>query len=325
LPELVHFIKSMLGFDTDLSNAVIRNAIEIVVDNSSPKIRLIRGYKKKLRQPVESALDHIDGLIDNIPGPVDVVDRSRVNDLLAKAFFMNGEDLETAVANDPDLNDFFTRQKDQVFFVLLTMDRDVNTYFGSRLQGEILVRDVALKSVDFSEHKFRVPSLTMDEAVQALKLGALQILAHQALEMILEEQSRKGELKELKDELTAQVGMMARERQRMILEWKDPGRVKTCKEAQELLDAVEAELRVIKTEQLDLDYYLNRVEHVLNHPDKYLASEQVTMHFDRMGILIEGEPHDSNDEVRVLDVKFHFNQSRSALFLKCDPSTLIAF
>ena len=106
MPGFVHFLKNILGFDPDPSNAAIRDAIEIVVDNSSPKIRLIRGYKKKLRQPVESALDHIDRLIDNIPGPVDVVDRSRVNDLLAKAFFMNGEDLETAVANDPDLNDF---------------------------------------------------------------------------------------------------------------------------------------------------------------------------------------------------------------------------
>jgi len=109
----------------------------------------------------------------------------------------------------------------------------------------------------------------------------------------------------------------------MILEWKDPSRTQTYKEAQELLDTVEEELRVIKTEQLDLDYYLNRVEHVLNDPDKYLAGKQVTMHFDRMGILIEGEPDHSDDEVCVLDVKFNFNERRSALFLKCDRNSLM--
>jgi hypothetical protein len=315
----------MLGLDPDSSSIAIRDAIEIVVDNSSPKIRLIGGYKKKLRLPVETALDHIDRLIQTIPGPVDVTDRSSLNDLLSRAFFMNGEELETTIANDPELEEFLAREKEQAFFVLLAMDRDVNTYFGSELQGEILFRDVALRSVGFSNHKFQVPSLTMAEAVQALKLGALQILAHQALEIILEEQSRKGELKDLKDELTARIGMMARERQQMILERKDASRMQTYKKAQELLDTVEAELRLIKTEQLDLDYYLNRVEHVLNYPGKYLASEQVTMHFDRMGILIEGEPDDSNDELRVLDVKFNFNERRSALFLKCDPSTLMAF
>jgi hypothetical protein len=323
MPGFVHFLKNILGFDPDPSNAAIRDAIEIVVDNSSSKIRLIGGYKKKLRHPVETALGHIERLIETIPGPMDVTARSNVDDLLAKAFFMNGQELQTAVADNPDLNDFFAREKEQTFFVLLTMDRDVNTYFGSELQGALLFRDVALRSVGFSNHKFRVPSLAMGEAVQALKFGALQILAHQALEIILEEQSRKEGLKDLKDELTARVGMMGRERQQMILGWKDPSGMQTYKEAQELLDTVEEELRVIKTEQLDLDYYLNRVEHVLNHPDKYLAGEQVTMHFDRMGILIEGEPDRSDDEVRVLDVKFNFNERRSAVFLKCDRDTLM--
>jgi len=321
---LLELIKRMLGLDRDPSKAALMDAIEMVVDNSSPKIRLIRGYKKKLRQSVESALGHIDRLVETIPGPMDVTAQSNVNDLLAKAFFMNKEHLEMAVTDDPDLKDFFAQEEKPEFFVLLTMDREAKIFFGAKLEGDILVRDVPSRSVDFSDHKFRVPSLTMDDAVRALKLGTLQILAHQALEIILEEQSRKAELEAVKDELTARIKIMAMERQKLVLEWKDDSSMQPCRKSQELLDTIEEELRAVKTEQLDLDYYLNKVEHVLNHPEKYLAGELVIMHFDRMGIPVEGKPRDAKDEIRVLDVKLNFNERRSVLFLKCDRGTLMA-
>jgi hypothetical protein len=324
LPGLVHFLKNLLRFDTDPSNAAVLDAIETVVDNSSPKIRLIAGYKKKLKRPVELALDHIEKLIETIPGPMDVTARSSVNDLLAKAFFVNDEQLETTVANDPDLKDFFAREKGQIFFILLTMDRDVKTYFGSRLQGQIIVKDVALKSVDFSDHKFRAPSLTMDEAVRTVKSGALQVLAHQALEIILEEQSRKVELKQLKEELTAKLKMMAAERQQMVLKWEDASGRPTYKEAQDLLGAIEEELHAIKTRGLDLDRYLTPLLLVLNHPERYLSTESVAMRFDRMGVLVEEKPGDAAGKISIADVRFNFNQRRSALFLKCDRSTLTA-
>jgi hypothetical protein len=324
LPKFIEEIKKKIGLGEDPFEAAMMCAIEVVVDSASPKIRLIHGYKKKLRQPVESALNHIDKLIEMIPGPVDLTDDSRTGDMFARAFFSSREELKTTVANDPDLQEFLAQKKEEQFYVLLAMDRHVKTVFGSKLQGEVLQRDVAMRSVGFSDHKFRAPSVTMDDAIRTIELGALEILGHQELEIMLEEQARKEELKQMKDELTAKIKMMAADRKQMVLEWDDESGRKTYRESQTLLDTIEEELRSIRTETLDLNYYLNHVEHVLNHAAEYLSAKTVIMHFDRMGILIEGEPDDVKDAISVADFKLGLDERRSALFLKLNRSDLLA-
>lgn len=141
-----------LGLTSGTARPGIQDAIELVLDNSCPKIRLIRGHKKKLIQPVESALNFITSLIETIPGPLDVTSDSAVDDVLVKSFFTGKGQLKTTLASDPDLKDFLPRDSNEDFFVLLTMDREIKTVFGSRQQGEIIVRDVALRAVNLSDH-----------------------------------------------------------------------------------------------------------------------------------------------------------------------------
>jgi hypothetical protein len=48
----------------------------------------------------------------------------------------------------------------------------------------------------------------------------LQILTHRWLEIILEEQSRKGKLSQKREEVAAKLKILATERQLMVLEWR---------------------------------------------------------------------------------------------------------
>ena len=57
--NLIQFLGEKLGLTSESTRPGTQDAIELVLDNSCPKIRLIRGHKKKLRQPVESALSYI--------------------------------------------------------------------------------------------------------------------------------------------------------------------------------------------------------------------------------------------------------------------------
>lgn len=320
--NIIQFIREKLGLNVESSRPGILDAIELVVDNSCPKIRLIRGYRKKLRQPVESALGYIAELIEKIPGPLDVTSDSAVEDVLVKAFFINKDQLKTTLTSDPDLNEYLSQKPAGDFFVLLTMEHELKTIFGTRLQGEIVLRDVALKSVNFLDHKFRVPSAAMVDLNRSLESGVLQILAHQALENILEEQSRKEELSRLKDEVAVKLKILTAERQQMVLEWNADSSLRLYYESQELLERIEEELNTIKIKTLDLNYYLDQVYRVMNKPDKFITAEPVAMHFDRMGILIEGEESQKKEDVRVLNVKLGDNRRRSTVFLKCNRNTL---
>ena len=320
--RLLKRIGERLGLTAESTDPGIQDAIELVLDNSYPKIRLISGHKKKLRQPVDSALNFIAQLIETLPGPLDVTSDEALNDVLVKSFFLDKDQLNSTLTNDPDLKDFLSRNSIDEFFVLLTMDRDVKKIFGSRLEGEIVLRDVALKAVNFSDHKFRVPSVTMADLNQALERGVLQILSHWSLENVLEEQSRKEELSQLREEVAAKLKILAAERQEMVLEWRAGSGVQSYSAAQKLLEKIEAELNVIKTKSLDTNYYLGEVTHILSHASDFFTAGHVSMHFDRMGILLDGRGSGEKDDVQVLEVILGNALRRSCLILQCRRNTL---
>jgi len=320
--NLIQFLGEKLGLTVESTRSGTQDAIELVLDNSCPKIRLIRGHKKKLRQPVESALSFIAKLIETLPDPLDVTSDEAYYDVLVKTFFVNEDQLKQSLANDPDLNEFLSQNSTDLFFVLLTMDREVKTIFGSRLQGEIVLRDVALKAVNFSDHKFRAPSVTMADFNQTLERGVLQILAHWSLENVLEEQSRKEELSLLREEVAAKLKILAADRQQMVLEWRAGSGMQSYTAAQKLLERIEDELNAIKSKSLDTDYYLGEVTRVLSHPNDFFTAEHVAMHFDRAGILLDGKTSEEKDDIRALEVKLGGTLRRSCVLLKCNRNAL---
>ena len=50
----------------------IERAIGIIVDETDPRLRLVRGYRKKLRKPVIRSLVYVDKLVTRIPGPFEI-------------------------------------------------------------------------------------------------------------------------------------------------------------------------------------------------------------------------------------------------------------
>jgi hypothetical protein len=49
---------------------LIEMAIERTVDGTDPRLRLVPGYRKRLRAPVIHAIDHVVALVDDIPATV---------------------------------------------------------------------------------------------------------------------------------------------------------------------------------------------------------------------------------------------------------------
>ena len=115
--KLIKLTRGKLGLTAESTRPDIQDAIELVLDNSYPKIRLISGHKKKLRQLVESALSFIAELIETLPGPLDVTSDKAFYDVLVKTFFVNEDQLNNTLANDPDLKDFLFRNSIDVFFI----------------------------------------------------------------------------------------------------------------------------------------------------------------------------------------------------------------
>ena len=75
LKTLWNSFLSSLGLDqeTRKAGAELTEAIEGLVQEVSPAIRNVRGYRKQLRVPVEKAQKYIEELVAAIPGPLPAV------------------------------------------------------------------------------------------------------------------------------------------------------------------------------------------------------------------------------------------------------------
>lgn len=298
-------------------------AVDLVLDNSCPKIRSIRGYKKRLREPVAYALNHIASLIDAIPGPLDIMTEETLYEELVKPFFINREQLDDALAKESGLNAFLSGNPGESFFVLLTMSREVKTILGSRVQGDMVYRDVALKTVNFSDHKFNVPALTLEELVQSLEKGVLQGLAHWSLEKILAEKSRAEELNLLEKEVSTKLKILATKREQDVLKGQSTTGKPSYREAQKLLDDIERELSVVKARSKDMNYYLSDIIDLLDNAGELMTADKASMHFGQMGVLIDGAPDEDSNAVQVLNFRMGDNFRRSCVLLKCRRNILL--
>ncbi len=75
---------------------LIEQATERAVDGSDPRLRLVPGYRKRLRRPVIHAIDHVIALVDGIPAPLTAgPDGYRGDFRLAALFASAGEMLQT--------------------------------------------------------------------------------------------------------------------------------------------------------------------------------------------------------------------------------------
>jgi hypothetical protein len=310
-PTLFQRIKQALGWAPAPDRQGIQEAIEWVLNHSYPKIRSIRGHRKKLREPVAVALEFIDRLIAKLPEPLDITSAA------ARAFFVNADQVKQALSSDPDLQRFRSKNPADEFFTLLTMDRQVKTIYGSRSQGQIVIRDVALKAANFSDHTFRAPSATLADLKQTLKKGFLGILAHRSLENILDEQAREEELSQLKEEVGAKMQIIATQRRQMVLEWRSESDQQAYSQAQELLDTIEHELDTIQTRLRGANYYLEQLTRILNRPGDFVSAEEIAMHFDRTGILLHGLTPEGKHDIRLLELKLGDDLSRSCAVVKC--------
>jgi len=85
----------------------IERTIDIIVEQTDPRLRFVRAYRRKLRKPVVRSLVYADDLIGRIPGPFEVSRKTYGSDPQVNALFGSVDDIDTLFANSKMLRDFF--------------------------------------------------------------------------------------------------------------------------------------------------------------------------------------------------------------------------
>ncbi len=297
---LSRLIDRLRGRYARLDEQDIERAIDIVVEQTDPRLRFVRGFRRKLRKPVVRSLVYVDDLVTRIPGPFEISRKAYGSDPQVNALFGSADDIEALFARSTMLQEFFRNTPDcDRVYVPLAMLRREKRILGMALSGDVVRRDVARTAVNFSGHRFGIVCAQSEAELRSkLKWRGMYSLAVTALENITRLKTRTTELEEqrallkmkLRDVQAQHSGLGAvagalsedtQEQQSLEQRLKDTGE----------------KLQEARTGVATLVDYLDQLCQVLSHPSRYLRIRRNSVTVDRMGIKLDGMSHEQGGEV----------------------------
>ena len=300
---LTRLINKILGGLTRsyerLDEQDIEKAIDIIIEETDPRLCLVGGYKRKLRKPVIRSLVYVNDLVTRIPGAFEVNRGSYGSDPQINALFGSADDIDDLTSHSKVLKKYFEDNPDQdVVCVPMAMNRTEKTVFGMDRSGDVIRREVAQVAVNFSGHWLGICGPSESELRDMLRWRGIHNLAIMALESITRLKMKTSELEEQRALLKKKLGdLQAQHRGLDALTAAPPSGTEDSQALTRHLEETERELKEAHTQPDTLDDYLVQVCRVLNHPSRYLRVKPGSDRVDRMNIKVGGKSSDRGAEV----------------------------
>lgn len=304
-------------------DAVIDQATERVVDIADPHIRAAGRYRKALRMPVEAARQYCTSLLAKVPGPV-LLSRDRYHDdPQVKAVFASPESLEELLRLSPELSQLRDQGHAGPVMALMTMSLEEKTIFGYQREGEIVMRDVAQRAVNFYDHRLVAPAADIALTREGVVRRGLEVLATVAMERIETLQGKKAELQQKREYLRAAMKILSGRTQ--VLEMfaaPEPGKREEYRKAEELLAEVDRELLEVRDLIGRPEQSLAFLDGVLRNPADSLIVGQRTMRLNWMNVRVEGQAESDGHDVTLAEFSVPEIVNRSAMLVCFDGSSM---
>jgi hypothetical protein len=280
------FTDKLFGRYERLDEKDIERAIDIIINETDPRLRTVRAYRRKLRKPVIRSLAYINNLITRIPGPFDISRRAYGADPQINALFGSADDIEALFSRSKPVQEFFRDSpgSDRVYLPL-AMFRTEKKGFGVSLDGDVLRSDVARTTVNFSGHWLGICAASEATLRQMLVWRGIYNLAITALENITHFQVKTDTLGKQRTLLKMKLRDLQAQHRGLDAPEKTQGDDAVDLQALKLrLEETEHQLADASTTLETLDGYLQQVCNVFNHPSRYLRVKPGTVRVNRMGI-----------------------------------------
>jgi hypothetical protein len=293
-------VDRLRGRYTRLSEQDIARAIDIIIEQTDPRLRFVRGYRRKLRKPVVRSLVYTNDLITRIPGPFEISRKTYGSDPQVNALFGSADDIEVLFARNNMLQRFFrdTPGCDLVYVPLIMLRREKRV-LGMALSGDIVRRDVARTTVNFSEHRLGIVCAASEAELRGeLQWRGIHFLAVTALENITRLKTGTAQLEEQRALLKMKLrDLQAQRRGLDALVTAPPEDEQQRQALEQHLDETGHKLQEARAGVATLDDYLQQVCKVCDHPSRFLRVRHNSVTVDRMGIVPDAMSHQQGAEV----------------------------
>ena len=275
-----------------LDAALIKAAIERVVDGTDPRLRAVPHYQRKLWEPVECAVDYVVEHAATLPPAIAFGRRNFTTDPRLRALFANPDHLLDILSLSPTQRDLLQPTigtPPTEIYAALRMERTEKTVFGMELHGDQVLRDIQQTAVNFHNHQIAFPTASEVETRLELQKRAFDYLIEAALQRLLSMRACKHQLEQQQRRLLqhkAQVLKSARLGLEPLVENPAAPRPPDRTVIERQLQEIETELRRIRADSATVEEQLALVAATLREPGRYLQLEQISLTLDHMNIQV---------------------------------------
>jgi hypothetical protein len=310
--------------ETRKVEAALTEAIERLVQEVSPAIRNVRGYRKRLRTPVEGAQKYIEGLVGAIPGPLPLSADSGGRDSLTALLFVDADQVRDLLNGNAELVSFFQDNSTTQAVALLTATCNEKTIFTSVMEGEIIRRDVPQTAVDFTEHRVVAPAPTEVENRRALSEGGLRLLGLRALEHLTNLKTQKEDLAEEKRMVGIKLKILqAHDRSLEGLLESNRDSAAKAHRVREMLAEIDQELNTVTAVLGTPEDALNHLLSFLNNPEYVLILQPLSLRLNWMGVKVDKNAEDPGTEISLAEMEIKDRRKRVALLVTINQEEIV--
>ncbi|MEW6332073.1 MAG: hypothetical protein AB1560_11500 [Pseudomonadota bacterium] len=306
--------------------ALLRQAIEQVVDGVDARLRAVPGYARKLAPAVEQTVAYFTECGQWLAAPVEFSTRRWAADPLVRALFATAAELQRFFSEDPGVRAYFHEHPlaDEVY-IGLGVTRLERRGFGVAMSGEVLQREAPQTVISFCDYRLFGACDSEQQLRRNIEQRGFGFLIGEALERIVEK------------EHTAQ----SREHEQQLLELRLRGLLQKRGAFESLyyesnagLDDEIARLRTRLLHEREasipvhgdasvLDGYIAGICEVLADPERHVKRATVRLRIDRMNVKVEA-PDAPADELTFSEVTIGSRPPRMVILTRFPRRDLLA-
>jgi len=170
--------------------ALLRQAIEQVVDGVDPRLHAVLDYVRKLTPAVERTITYFIECGQWLAAPVEFSARRWASVPLVRTLFATAADLQRFFSDDPGVRAYFYDHPlaDEVY-IGLGVTRHERHGFGVAMSGEVIQREAPQTVISFSDYRLFGACDNEQQLRQNIEQRGFGFLIGEALERIVEHQS----------------------------------------------------------------------------------------------------------------------------------------
>lgn len=290
--------------------------IERLIDIADPTIRQAGRYRKILGATVAGAMDYCASMIDLIPGPVHLSKSVYYDNPTVKALFVSPDALDSLLHQSPEILSLRKSGYAGEAVALLTMSKEEKTIFGHQAQGEMIMRDVAQRAVNFVDHRVVAPSPDLAAARIGIIDRGLEVLATVAMERITNLRTRAAELREKREYLKGAIRIFSgRTMAQSRFTFPDPAMMEQLQQAEQTLSSIETELEEVKKLLNYPEDALRHFQDVMQKPADSLTMRRQSLNLNWMNVRVDSTSANGGHEIDLVEFALSEEMRRSAVFI----------